>query len=112
MQAPLTVARFSPTGSQAIQIQGNVSAPAGDTEDWVQFTTTGNGVVIQVICTSDTLTLELWNDGKNVNSFPQGCGEGQFASITPNGIYFLRILETSTSELRSTDYILTIEDIH
>ena len=112
MQAPLTVARFSPTDSQAVQVQGNVSAPTGDTEDWVQFTTTGNGVVIQAVCTSDTLALELWNDEKNVNSLSHGCGEGQFASVTPNGIYFLRILEISASELRSTDYILTIEDIH
>ena len=112
LQSPLTVVRFSSTGSRAVQIQGNVSAPAGDTEDWIQFSTGGNGVVIEALCSSDTLTIELWFDGQRKDGFSQICGEKQFVTVEPNGKYVLRILETSTNQFRNTDFILTIEDIH
>ncbi len=112
LQSPLTVVRFSSAESRAVQIQGNVSAPAGDTEDWIQFSTGGNGVVIEALCTSDTLTMELWFNGQRMEGFSQICGEKQFVTVEPNGKYALRILETSANQFRSTDFILTIEDIH
>ncbi len=111
IQTPLTTARFSPTDFRALQLNGDVSAPNGDLEDWVEFSTSGNGVVIQMFCTSDTLFVELWSDGKKMDGFLLECGETQSISVTPDGEYFLRIFE-SAGEQRHTDYNLHIEELH
>ncbi len=109
MESPLMVTRFSPTGAKALLFSGDVSAPDGDIEDWVQFITYGNSVAIQTKCTSDTLSVQLWNDGKPVDGFSLVCGEMRLISVTPNSNYFFKIFETVTSESRHTYYTLNLE---
>ena len=109
LQTPLTTVRFSPNGSRALKVQGDVSAPDGDAEDWVQFTTSGNSVVIQTECTSDTLSVELWNNGSPVNGFLGKCGGLKSLTVVPYSDYFLRIFETATNGSRYTHYILNVE---
>ena len=109
MESPLMVTRFSPTGAKALLFSGDISAPDGDIEDWVQFTTHGNSVAIQTNCTSDTLSVQLWNDGKPVDGFSLVCGEMRLISVTPNSNYFFKIFETVTSESRHTYYTLNLE---
>jgi uncharacterized protein YraI len=41
MQAPLVATFFSPMDSRSLQVSGDVSAPDGDAEDWIQFSTDG-----------------------------------------------------------------------
>ena len=111
MQAPLAKALFSPTGTRALQVTGEVSAPSGDTEDWIQFTSYSEIITIQMICSSDNLKVELWNNMILENDFLLTCGDKQFVTITPNDIYFLRLSETSSNEPHYTHYILTLEAI-
>ncbi|MDO9301183.1 MAG: SH3 domain-containing protein, partial [Anaerolineales bacterium] len=110
MQAPLAVAFFSPTDSRALQVNGDVSAPDGDVEDWVQFTTTGEVVAIQVTCSSNTLRVELWKDEKPVDDL--ACGDKSFVTVASNSSYFLRLSESSANEPGYTKYILSVESIH
>ena len=91
MQAPLAVAVFSPTGSRALQVNGDVSAPDGDAEDWIQFTTAGEVVAIQVTCSGNTLRVELWNNEKPVDGFLLSCGDKSFVTVASNSNYFLRL---------------------
>ncbi len=37
MQAPLAETVFSPTGTQILQVSGDLSAPSGDAEDWIKI---------------------------------------------------------------------------
>jgi uncharacterized protein YraI len=109
MQAPLAVAVFSPTNSRALQMNGDVSVPNGDIEDWVQFTTAGEVVAIQVTCPGNTLRVELWNNEKPVDDFLLSCGEKSLVTVTPNSNYFLRLSEFSVAMPEYTKYILSVE---
>jgi hypothetical protein len=109
MQAPLAAVTFSPTGSRTLQVSGDVSAPDGDLEDWIQFTTDGKVVAIQVTCPGNTLRVELWNNEKPVDDLP--CGDKSFVTVVPNNTYFLRLSESSMNDPRYTNYILKVENI-
>ena len=109
MQAPLAVVTFSPTSSRTLQVNGDVSAPDGDLEDWIQFTTDSEVVTIQVTCPGNTLRVELWNNEKPVDDLP--CGDKSFVTVIPNSSYFLRLSESSVNGSGYTNYILKVEDV-
>jgi hypothetical protein len=109
MQAPLAVVVFSPTGSRGLQVNGDVSAPDGDVEDWIQFTADSEVVAIQVTCSGNTLRVELWKDEKPVDDL--SCGDNSFVTVTPNSINFLRLSESSVNEPGYTNYILSVEGV-
>jgi uncharacterized protein YraI len=108
IQAPLAVVTFSPTSSRTLQVNGDVSAPDGDLEDWIQFATDGEVVAIQVTCPGNTLRVELWKDEKPVNNLP--CGDKSFVTVVPNNTYFLRLSESNMGN-GYTNYILKVEDV-
>jgi uncharacterized protein YraI len=111
MQAPLAVTVFSPTGSRALQVSGNVSAPDGDVEDWVQFKTYGKVIEIEVTCSGNALHVELWQNEKPVDGFSPACGDKSFVTVASNSNYFLRISESNMNEYGYTNYILNLEII-
>jgi hypothetical protein len=111
MQAPLAAAIFSPTGSRILQVSGDVSAPDGDVEDWIQLSTYGEVVAIQVTCSSNTLRVELWNNGKPTDDLLPSCGERSFVSVASNSSYFLRLSESDADKTGYTNYILSVESI-
>ena len=107
MLAPLIAADFSPTGSRALQVNGEISTP-GDAEDWIQFTTYNEAVSIEVKCSGNTLRIELWNHEKPVDSFLLSCGDKLAVDIMPNSNYFLRLTQ---NEPGYTNYALSMEVI-
>ncbi len=110
MQAPLATAVFSPTSAQSLQLNGDVSAPNGDTEDWIQFASQNKAVVIQVMCTTSIgLHIELLNGEIRADDFLLSCGEKKSIAVTPNEIYYLRISEPNTNDFLYTSYTLKIE---
>ena len=111
MQAPLAAAVFAPTGSRTLQVNGDVSAPDGDVEDWIQFSTYGEVVAIQAACSSNTLRVELWNNGKPADDFLLSCGGKSFMPVAANSSYFLRLSEASVNDAGYTNYILSVESI-
>jgi uncharacterized protein YraI len=104
MQSPLTQASLSPMTSRALQVNGDVSAPDGDAEDWIQFTSQSSAVSIQVTCPNNALNVELWNNGKPVGGFP--CGEASVINVQPGDDYFLRLLQNGAGY---TMYVLRLE---
>ena len=104
MQSPMTKTVFSVTGSRALQVQGDVSALDGDTEDWIQFISREGDVLIQVLCPNDSLRVELWNHKKPVGVYP--CGETSLANVVPGSDYFLRLVQNGTGY---TSYALHLE---
>jgi uncharacterized protein YraI len=111
MQVPLAEAFLSATNSRALQVNGDVSAPDGDVEDWVQFTNASEVVAIHVTCSGNTLHVELWNNGKPVDGFLLSCGERSFVTVTPNSDYFLQLSESSVGMPGYTKYILSVEGV-
>jgi len=111
MQAPLAVTIFSAIGSRALQVSGDVSAPDGDEEDWIQFTTAGEVIAIEVTCPGNTLRVELWKNETPVDGFFLSCGGKSFVTVTSNSRYFLRLSESNANEPGYTNYILSVENI-
>ncbi len=106
MQSPLAVAAFLTTGPRALQVNGDVSAPDGDAEDWIQFTSQRSAVSIHVTCPQNALRVELWNIGKSTGEFQ--CGETSLAQVTPDSDYFLRLIQIGNGY---TSYVLNLEVI-
>jgi uncharacterized protein YraI len=104
IQSPLAAVVFSATGSRALQVQGDVSAPQGDAEDWVGFAFERGVVAIEATCGGGGLRVELWNAGASVKSF--SCGERVTVQAAADGDFFLRLVQ---SEAGYTAYTLTLE---
>jgi uncharacterized protein YraI len=107
MQSPLATASLSPTGSRALQLNGEVSAPDGDVEDWIQFSVTNNRVIkIEAVCSSTALRVELWKNENPVRDF--SCGKPALENIEAGSNYFLRLIQ---NEPGYTGYALNLEVI-
>jgi uncharacterized protein YraI len=109
MESPLAAVLLSPSGARGFQMNGDVSAPDGDTEDWVEFTSARETVTIQVTCTGNALQVEVWNNGQPLDDFSLTCGEKGSLKITPNTSYLLRLFGSNTDELRYTNYVLRVD---
>jgi hypothetical protein len=90
--------------SRALQVNGDVSSPDGDAEDWIQFMSQSSVVSIQVTCPNNALNVELWNNGKPVGGFP--FGEASVINVQPGDDYFLRLLQNGAGY---TMYVLRLE---
>lgn len=107
MQAPLAEVVFSVMGSRTLQFNGDVSAPDGDNEDWVRFTSQSGAVSIRLTCLENAaLRVELWNHGEPVGEFD--CGGMSLASVTPGSDYLLRLIQNGAGYAR---YVLNLEVI-
>ncbi len=104
MQSPLAVTVFSVTGSRALQVQGDVSAPDGDAEDWVQFKSNGGVVVIEAACPQSAMRVEVWNAGASVKRF--SCGERVTMNVAADSGFFIRLVQ---DEAGYTRYVLKLE---
>ena len=109
MAAPLAKVTIAPRSARAFQVDGDVSAPEGDAEDWVEFNSSSEAVVIQVLCSSNVLQVELWNNGASVDDFLLTCGEERVLSIASNSAYILRLFNPASNEFRYTKYTLSVE---
>ncbi len=108
METPLAKVTIAPMNSRAFQVNGEVSAPEGDAEDWVEFNSFSGAVVIQVVCSSTALQVELWNNGASVEGFLLACGEERVLNISPNSVYILRLFDPASNEFRHTKYTLSV----
>ncbi|MEK6753978.1 MAG: SH3 domain-containing protein [Chloroflexota bacterium] len=111
MGTPLVKVTIAPMNSRAFQMNGEVSAPEGDAEDWVEFNSYSGAIVIQVACSRNALQVELWNNGASVDGFLLACGEARVLNISPNSAYFLRLFNPASNEFRHTKYTLSVEAI-
>ena len=111
MEAPLANINFSPLGTRTVQIEGSVSSLSGDIEDWIQFTSYTNRIAIHLICSGETLQVELISNGEVSENFLLACTEKRLLSITANQIYLLRFSEAGASGQNQTNYTLVIESI-
>lgn len=107
--APLVYEHLTPGGVGALQVSGSVSAPEGDVEDWVAFSSDKTGVTIQLACEPDLLLVELWQGGTVQEAFSIPCGDGRFLKIEPDMIYSLRLTNPETGSPQFVRYVVKIE---
>jgi len=111
MQAPLGAIVFSPAGARSLQLNGDVSAPNGDAEDWLQFTSYDRLVTLKITCSGNGLRVELWNNETRLEDFPLACGSEKLVTVAPNGVYFVRLSAPNSGEFHYVNYIAFIESV-
>jgi hypothetical protein len=111
MQSPLAAVTFSRTGARVLQLNGDISAPDGDTEDWLQFTAQHEIIAIKVLCQGSGVNVELWNNVARVDVFPLACGSAKTFNIVTGQIYLARFSAINQTELQHTPYIVYIENV-
>lgn len=88
--APIATIHLSADSARSAQVEGEVSAPEGDAEDWIGFSAQTDKVLIQVECKSGSVDLELIN-GANAPAALPSCGGVQVYEIQAGQVYLLRI---------------------
>jgi uncharacterized protein YraI len=118
-ESPIVNVSFSPAGPHSFQYTGDVSAPEGDPEDWVQFkpyAQVGQPVMVTVTMNcagNSTLDLELWQIDSRLQTWQAvACDHPSrlLLSLYGGAPYFLRLLPTQDyNSLRYIHYTLLVE---
>jgi uncharacterized protein YraI len=92
-QAPAATITFSPSGTRALLYSSDVSAPQGDAEDFVGFTTYGPVVLISLTCTGNgALKTELVSASATVTNWSGlTCGELKTVALEAGQAYVLSL---------------------
>jgi uncharacterized protein YraI len=94
LESPILDIQFSPSGIGSLLFDGEVSAPDGDTEDWVRFRVFSSDLAIRIECSGNSsLSLQLQRDGRAVQTgAPLACGQQTLMNLEPGALpYTLRI---------------------
>jgi uncharacterized protein YraI len=106
---PLVSVTFDPAGTQTFIYNGDVSAPSGDPEDWIQFTPFNGRVLLEVSCNGGDLLIELIQDGR---AFGQAaCGTRQTVSVAPDAPVQIHLSARSESSLSYSSYTVKVSAI-
>lgn len=106
MQAPVAFIDFSTGGAGGLQVNGDVSTPEGDTEDWVRFSTFSSRLLLEATCKGGNLRAELWGEGQLLEDVALECGGRVTIRTTPDKVYLLRI--QAGGEFSHVQYVLKL----
>ena len=109
-QAPAIDIVFSATGTRSIQYTSDVSAPTGDTDDWLQFKPFTQSLRMELTCTGNgLLTIELLQNNQPVpNLGSLACGANQVIATRAGSAYLLHIRAAAGTDFTYTQYTLKI----
>lgn len=106
-QAPAINIVFSANGTRSIQYASDVSAPSGDTDDWIQFTPYTQTVRIELTCAGHgNLSVEVLQNNQLLQNL--GCGANQALTTSTGTAYLLHIQAMASDSLTYTSYTLSI----
>jgi len=116
--SPAIRVTFSADGTHQFVFSGQVSAPEGDPEDWVEFTPyslsgTNAQLTFSLACTGNAaLTVELLQGGTLLSGWGSlACGETGVYVLLPAGqVYQMRLTPAAGAGLRLVAYTLTVQN--
>jgi uncharacterized protein YraI len=116
--SPAIRVTFSAAGTRQFVYSGQVSAPEGDAEDWVEFTPytlsgTNAQLTFSLACTGNTtLAVELLQGGTLLSGWGSlACGEMGKSILLPAGqVYQMRLAPAAGDGLRLVAYTLTVQN--
>ncbi len=118
-QKPAASILFSPQGARQFIYSSAVSAPEGDSTDWVQFAPYSpqpgqtEPISLHLACDGNgTLKVELWQDGSPLTGWGTlACGGNSGAlALSGESTYLLKLAATEgAGGLQSVLYTLTVE---
>ena len=112
-QSPAINVAFTATGTRALQFMSDVSAPTGDTDDWIQFTPFTQLVLLELTCLGNgQVTLDLQQNGQVIPRWGTlTCGDSLSVEVDPGAAYLLHIQASQSAELSYIQYTLKITSI-
>lgn len=116
---PAVNVTFSTGGTRRFTYSGQVSAPGGDPEDWVEFSpfaVSGSAarLVLSLACSGNgTLTVELQQGGSLLSGWGSlACGDqDKLISLPAGQAVELRLAPAPGQGLRLVNYVLTVENL-
>lgn len=106
-QDPAVNVILSAIGTRSFQYFSDISSPAGDHEDWIQFTAFTPTTLLSFSCFGTAIpTLEVLQNNSSVQEVT--CGEKVVVHTTPGSIYLVQIASNSTGALQYAHYILQV----
>jgi hypothetical protein len=116
--APAVRVNFSAVGTRRFTYSSQVSAPQGDSEDWVEFTPYAAGgtedrLLFSLSCSGNgALTVELWQGGASLSGWGTlECGDlEKLITLSAGQLYKMRLTPVAGEGLRLVDYVLTVQN--
>jgi len=108
--APVVNVKFDPAGTKALIYNGEVSAPAGDMEDWVAFMPYAENIFVSLECKdSDSLLADISENTQPMN-VKVVCGDKQKKiDVKAGSDYLIHFqAERSSSSVHTINYTITI----
>jgi uncharacterized protein YraI len=107
-RAPSVDVVLSPSGTGSFQFSSDVSAPTGDSDDWIQFTPFTDRVMVELTCIDQGfLTVELLQNSQPVRD-AMACGVNGVIATEAGIAYQLHIRAAASDVLRYTRYTVRI----
>jgi len=111
LQAPLATALFSAAGTHALQVNNSVSAPDGDVEDWIQFTSFSENIMLEIKCSNSAFRMELWNNSQFLVDIALLCGQSQVVKLETGQPYLLRLQANGDEGFQIIQYDIKISAV-
>lgn len=107
---PIVSVTFAPSGTQTLIYNGDVSAPAGDREDWIQFVPFSEQVLLELSCTGAGLSIAIIQPA---GAPPAGiqCAGRQILVVEPDLPIQLHIRATGQGSQAYTSYTIKVTSI-
>lgn len=112
-QAPLVQVTFSPDGTHAFTFTGDVSAPQGDREDWIEFTPYSGKVSLAFVCLNGTLLAEIWQGEERIwESNGSACEQQTTLNVTAGQAYTVHVwVSAESNALQYTRYTIHVSTL-
>ena len=108
-EVPLTLLDLSASAGQIAQVNGEVSAPQGDGQDWIGFSSEFTNVAIQVLCQTGSVKVELLSSNASPAQQTLGCGEIKMIRVAAKEIYLLQVSPISNGDSVHVKYQIRLE---
>ena len=108
---PIVNVAFEPTGTQILIYNGDLSAPQGDSEDWVAFRPDKQLVFVSLECKgSEGMEVQLLENDLPVNTYIKFGVQMEKLALTAGSTYLFHFQAVpSAATLQYTNYTLTIK---
>jgi len=113
-QSPAADVTFSPGGAGSFIYSSDLSAPAGDSEDWFRFTPYGTRLSARLDCSGAApIHVELTHDGTPVTGQDLAvCGTSRILALSARQPYLMRLfLNPAQGQQEYVHYGLTLESL-
>jgi uncharacterized protein YraI len=114
-EVPATKVIFSALGTRSLIFSSDVSAPDGDTEDWIEFTPDNTDLLVSLSCTGNSgVGLALRQGTEVIPGWDSiRCGETHQMQLAAGKTYLMRIsISGSVAALAYVRYTLKLEELH